>query len=189
MHQLHFLTSYCDFYRDCEAEWKWKPAQHSPEACSATKTAKVVSRSNDYQKLIDLMTFCEVLNRLASVASICAHSHHEGPQAFSCEWHPCSSLISWAQLHIIEICRSFFFLFFKGMSPRWKPCILKGRVPNTGPSKKIIYGWLSSWTAMAKRKCRDWEEGYGEWRGMFRGLGWGCFKGAMGWWCLPFWSF
>lgn len=42
------------------------------------KTAKVVSRSNEYQKLIDLKTFCEVLNRLASVVSVWAHSHHEG---------------------------------------------------------------------------------------------------------------
>jgi len=98
--------------------------EYRPEGCLATKTAKVVSRSNDYQKLIDLMTFCEALNRLASVASICAHSHHEGPQACSYEWHPQSSLISWAQPHIIEICRLFslsffhlFFVFFKDMSP------------------------------------------------------------------------
>ena len=109
------------------------------------------------------MTFYEALNRLASVASICAHSHHEGPEAFSYEWHPFSSLISWAQPHIIEICRSFFFL--KDMSSCWKLCALKGHVPNTGPSKKIIYGWFSSWTVMGKRKWRGWEEGYGEWRG------------------------
>lgn len=76
-------------------------------ACLATKTAKVVLRSNDYQKLIDLITFCEALDRLASVASICAHSHHEGPGVFSCEWHPRGPLISWAQRHIIKICRSF----------------------------------------------------------------------------------
>lgn len=49
-------------------------------ACLVTKTAKVVSRSNDYQKLIDLITFCKVVDRLASVASICAHSHHERPE-------------------------------------------------------------------------------------------------------------
>lgn len=98
-----------------------------PEACLATKTANVVSWSNDYQKLIDLMTFHEALNHLASVASICAHSHHEGPEAFSYEWHPCSSLINWAQRHIIEICRSFFFL--KDVSPRWKLCALKRPCP------------------------------------------------------------
>lgn len=46
----------------------------------ATKTANVVSRSNDYQKLIDLITFCEAVDRLASVASICAHSHNEDPE-------------------------------------------------------------------------------------------------------------
>lgn len=44
------------------------------------KLVKVVSRSNDYQKLIDLITFCKALDRLASVASICTHSHHEGPE-------------------------------------------------------------------------------------------------------------
>lgn len=84
-HQLSFLTSCWDFYRRCAIEWKWKAAQHSPVACLATETAKVVSRSNDYRKLIDLITFCEAHNHLASVASICAHSHHEGPQAFSYE--------------------------------------------------------------------------------------------------------
>lgn len=52
---------------------KYESAEHGPVACLVTKTAKVVSRSNDYQKLIDLITFCEALNRLASVASICAH--------------------------------------------------------------------------------------------------------------------
>lgn len=159
IHQFSFVTSYSDFYRPCAREWKWEPVHCGPVARRVTKTAKVLSQSNDYQKLIELITFCEALNRLASVASICAHSHDESPRVFSYEWHPCSSLIGWAQPHIIEICRSFFFLF---LCPCWKLCALRGRVPNTGPSKKIIYGWLSSWTVMTKRKWRGWEEGYGE---------------------------
>lgn len=47
----------------------------------------------------------------------------------------------------------------------WKLRPLQSHAPNTGPSRKIIYGWLSSWTVMAKRKWRGWEEeywGYGE---------------------------
>lgn len=55
------------------------------------------------------------------------------------------------------------------MSPCWKLCTLKGHVPNTGTSKKIIYGRLSSWTVMGKRKWRGWEEGDGGRRGAFGG--------------------
>lgn len=40
-------------------------------------TVMVVSWSNDYQKLIDLITSCGALNCLASVALICAHSRHK----------------------------------------------------------------------------------------------------------------
>lgn len=101
-------------------------SQFSPEAFLFTKTAKIVSRSNDYQKLIVDWPFCVALNHLASVASICVHSHHVGPQAFSYEWHPCISLISWAQPHIIEICRLFFFLsFFKRHVPLLKAVLSK----------------------------------------------------------------
>lgn len=194
MHQLSLLTSYGDFH--CAIEWKWKPAHYSPEACLATKTAKIVSRSNDYQKLIDLMTFCEALNRLASVASICAHSHHEGPQAFSYEWHPCSSLISWAQPHIIEICRLFFFLsffFFKRHVPLLKAVLSKWAMSQTlGCRKKSFMGgfpaelsWLKGNEEVGRRDTGSWGDVWG--------LRWGCFEGAVegggsggG---LPFWSF
>lgn len=58
--------------------------------------------------------------------------------------------------------------------PCWKLRPLRSHAPNTGPSRKIIYGWLSSWTVMAKRKWRGWEEGYWEQGGCLGG-----FTGAM----------
>ncbi len=60
---ISFSTLHCDFGQHCAIECKWKLARHSPVACLATKTAKVTSRSNDHQKSIDLITFCEAHQR------------------------------------------------------------------------------------------------------------------------------
>lgn len=144
-------------------------------ACLATKTAKVASRSNDHQKLIDLITFCEALDRLASVASICAHSHREGPGVFSR-----GPLISWAQRHIIKICRSFFSLVESRALREAMPQTLGRREKSFMVGFPAELSWLKGNEEVGRRDTGS--------RGVWGGV-WGVHRGYESRGGLFFWSF